>query len=151
MARLLGLLLLLPALELLAFLLVASAIGFGKAVLLQVAISLIGAAMIASLVNEAKSGARGVMSFALTGEAGMRGLAGLLFAMPGFITDALGIVALAPSLRARLRRAIMGGKVETVGPEPRVRRAGGRSEDAGMLDLDAREWREVESARRPKG
>lgn len=152
MARILGLVLLLPALELLAFLIVASAIGFGKAILLQVAISLIGVAMLGSLVSDAKAKANqrgGFMSFALDGEAGMRGLAGLLFAMPGFITDALGVVALAPSLRAKLRRLVTGEKAEMSGPDRKAPRAT-RTPDGGMLDLDTREWREVEPAGRPK-
>ena len=152
MARILGLVLLLPALELLAFLIVASAIGFGKAILLQVAISLIGVAMLGSLVSDAKAKANqrgGFMSFALDREAGMRGLAGLLFAMPGFVTDALGVVALVPGLRAKLRRLVTGEKTEMTGPDPRNPRAT-RQPEADMLDLDTREWREVEPAARPK-
>ncbi len=150
MARILGLLLLLPALELVAFLAVAAAIGFGKAVLLQLAFSLVGVAMIGSLVTDARAKARGgVFAMALDGEAGMRGLAGLLFAVPGFITDALGVVALAPSLRARLRRFFAGEKAQTIDPSPQRPRAERRPE-GGMLDLDAREWREVEPAGRGK-
>ncbi|MDR4308884.1 FxsA family protein [Chelatococcus sambhunathii] len=150
MARILGLLLLLPAIELVAFLAVGAAIGFGKAVLLQLAFSLVGVAMIGSLVSDARAKARGgLFSIALDGEAGMRGLAGLLFAVPGFVTDALGIVALAPSLRARLRRFLTGGKAETIDPTPHRPRAE-RRPDGGMLDLDTREWREVEPAGRGK-
>lgn len=158
MARIFGLLLLLPALELLAFLAVGAAIGFGKAVLIQLAFSLVGVAMIGSLVSDAKAraaGRGGLFSIALDGDAGMRGLAGLLFTIPGFITDALGVVALAPSLRARLRRLFSGtvareDGAETFAPEPRRSRAE-RRDDGGMLDLDAREWREVEPAGRSKG
>ncbi|WP_020179400.1 FxsA family protein [Methylopila sp. M107] len=153
MARILGLVLLLPAMELLAFLIVGSAIGFGKAILLQVAISLIGVAMLGSLLSDAKAKANqrgGFMSVALDGETGMRGLAGLLFTIPGFITDILGVVALAPSLRAKLRRFFVGEKAEMSGPDRKAPRAARRPADA-MLDLDAREWREVEPAGRPKG
>lgn len=149
MPRILSLLLLLPVLELVAFALVAMAIGLGKAVLLQAAISLIGVAMLGSLVSEAKASARrsGVMSFALDGRHGMRGLAGLLFAMPGFVTDALGVVALVPEFRRRLRSFIGGSKAT---PEPaRAPRQAGRSQ-IDMLDLEQAEWREVEPARRPK-
>lgn len=151
MPRILGLLLLLPLVELIAFALVASVIGLGKAVLLQVAISLIGVAMIGSLFSEAKASARrggGVMSFALDGRHGLRGLAGLLFAMPGFVTDLIGVAALIPEVRTRLRRFIAGPKAAaTIKTPPRAPRPG----DVEMLDLDTREWREVEPAVRRKG
>lgn len=151
MPRILGLFLLLPVIELIVFALVAAAIGLGKAVLLQVAISLIGVAMLGSLISEAKASARrsrgGMMSFALDQRHGMRGLAGLLFAIPGFVTDVLGVVALVPEARRRLRRLI-------VGPEKAARPVGPQAprapQNAEMLDLDQREWREVEPAVRPK-
>lgn len=147
MPRLLGLILALPILEIVAFALVAMTIGVGKAILLQVAISAIGIAMLGSLITEARSQARrgGIMSFALDGSKGMRGIAGLLFAVPGFITDVLGVLALVPELRARMRRFIAGDKVVA----PATRPAAARPANAEMLDLDAREWREVEPARRP--
>lgn len=152
MPRILGLVLLLPVLELIAFALVASAIGFGKAVLLQAAISLIGVAMLGSLLSEAKANMRkggGVLSFALDGRHGLRGLAGLLFAIPGFVTDALGVIALVPELRGRLRRFLLGAKAEG-SSQPEPARAP-RPANAEMLDLDRAEWREVEPAGRPKG
>lgn len=151
MPRILSLLLLLPVLEIVAFALVAMAIGVGKAILLQAAISLIGVAMIGSLVTEAKAKARqggGVMSFALDGRHGMRGLAGLLFAVPGFITDVIGVAALVPEFRSRLRRFI-GGDKATPEPARTPRQSSGPQID--MLDLEKAEWREVEPAVRPKG
>ena len=147
MPRLLGLLLALPVLEIVAFALVAASIGVGKAILLQVAISAIGIAMLGSLVTELKTEARrgrGLMSFALDGSKGMRGLAGLLFAIPGFVTDVIGVLALAPEFRARIRRFI--GGAPAVAPATRPTET--RPADAEMLDLDARDWREVEPARR---
>lgn len=139
--------LLLPVMELIAFALVASVIGLGKAVLLQVAISLIGVAMLGSLVSEAKAKARqggGVMSFALDARHGLRGLAGLLFAIPGFITDVIGVMALVPEVRRRLRGFLGGDKSQ---PEP-VRAE--RAKNPDMLDLDAREWREIRPAADPR-
>lgn len=150
MPRILAMMLLLPVLELVAFALVAMAIGFGKAVLLQAAISLIGVAMLGSLVTEAKASARqggGVLSFALDGRHGLRGLAGLLFAIPGFVTDALGVVALVPELRTRLRRFILGPEKTAKAENPKAPRPA----QVDMLDLDRAEWREVEPAGRSKG
>jgi UPF0716 protein FxsA len=144
MPRLLGLVLLLPVIELIAFALVAMAIGLGKAVLLQLAISLIGVAMLGSLITEAKAKARrdgGLVSFALDQRHGLRGLAGLLFAIPGFVTDALGVLALVPEARRRIRGLIVGPEKPTAAPRtPR-----GPAE-VGTVDLDTREWREVEPA-----
>lgn len=145
MPRLLGLVLLLPVIELIAFVLVAAAIGLGKAVLLQLAISLIGVAMLGSLVTEAKAKARrdgGLISFALDQRHGLRGLAGLLFAIPGFVTDALGVLALVPEARRRMRRLI-------VGPEkPAAPRQPQRPAEVGAIDLDTGEWREVKPTAR---
>ncbi|GLK81573.1 FxsA family protein [Methylopila turkensis] len=148
MPRLLGLLLALPVLEIVAFALVASMIGVGKAILLQVAFSAIGIAMLGSLITEArtelKRGGR-LTTLALDGSRGMRGLAGLLFAVPGFITDAIAVAALVPEFRGRIRRLFAGPQVPA---EARPRAAARPAGDA-MVDLDAREWREVEPARRP--
>ena len=144
MPRILAMILILPVAELIAFVLVGSAIGFGKAVLLQLGISLIGVAMLGSLFSEAKvrarSGGGGLMSIALDKSHSLRGLAGLLFTIPGFITDALGVLALVPEVRERLRRLI--GGAEPVPPRsPRREPSPGRAE---MLDLDRQEWREVQ-------
>lgn len=146
MPRILGFVLVLPVLELIAFILVGTAIGFGKAVLLQLAISLIGVAMLSSLLTEARARARqggGVLSVALDRSHGLRGLAGLLFAIPGFITDALGVLALVPEFRARLRR-FLGAEPARPAPTPgrRPRPAGGE-----MLDLEEGDWREVPPSR----
>ena len=148
MPRILTLLLALPILEIVAFALVASAIGVGKAILLQVAISAIGIAMLASLIREARAEARrggGVLSLALDGSRGMRGLAGLLFAVPGFLTDALGVLALVPEARRRIRW-LFTGETAPAAARPERPRQPSRPE---MVDLDAREWREVEPAARP--
>jgi UPF0716 protein FxsA len=148
MPRLLALLFALPVLELIVFALVASAIGLGKAILLQVAISAIGLAMLGSLFSEAKgrlSREGGFTAFALDGTKGLRGLAGLLLAMPGFVTDALGVLALVPEFRQGLRRFIRGG--EPVVATRRPRPSSGRAE---MLDLETGEWREVQPTGRTK-
>jgi|GEM_PF-2119791 len=147
MPRILGLILILPVAELIAFVLVASAIGFGKAILLQLGISLIGFAMLGSLLSEARVRARsggGLMSIALDKSHSLRGLAGLLFTIPGFITDALGVLALVPEVRERLRRLIGGAEpMRQRRPQPDTAR--GRAE---MLDLDRQEWREVQPSGR---
>ncbi|MFC7052426.1 FxsA family protein [Hansschlegelia quercus] len=142
MPRLLGLILLLPVLELVAFVAVAGMIGLGKAVLLQLAISLIGFAMLGSLLTEAKARARtagGFVSFALDSSRSMRGLAGLLFAIPGFVTDVIGVLALVPEVRARLRRLIGGAPPLRPQPAP----ASTRTARGDVLELDRGQWRET--------
>ncbi|MET0313235.1 MAG: FxsA family protein [Hansschlegelia sp.] len=142
MPRLLGLILLLPVLELVAFVAVAGMIGLGKAVLLQLAVSLIGFAMLGSLFSEAKAKARtagGFVSFALDGSRSMRGLAGLLFAIPGFLTDIIGVMALVPEVRTRLRRLISGAPPL----RPQAAPASARSAQGEVLELDRGQWRET--------
>ncbi|WP_020187266.1 FxsA family protein [Methylopila sp. 73B] len=149
MPRLLTLFLALPILEIVAFALVAAIIGVGKAILLQVAISAIGIAMLGSLVTEAKTEARrrgGLVSFAMDGSKGLRGLAGLLFAIPGFITDVIGVLALVPEFRTRIRRFLGWAEVAPATVHPQTARPARKE----MLDLDQAEWREVEPARRPE-
>ncbi len=124
----------LPVAELVAFVLVASAIGFGWAVILQLAISLVGAAILrfgggmhVERVRVAVSS--GSFSSVQTDGAGfLTLLAGILLLVPGFVTDAVGILLLIAPLRQMIAAILM-------------RRGGARRE--GVIDLDREEWRRV--------
>ena len=139
-------LLLLPVAEVAVFLLVAWAIGFWPALALTVLTSLAGCLVL----RHAGRGQLARFRVALGGgeaaeaEAGsarlMIGLAGILLLLPGFITDLLGGLLLIPQLRRRLGATI--GRVIKV-------RAGGPN-DASVVDLDSREWREVPDQELPK-
>jgi UPF0716 protein FxsA len=128
-------LLLLPVMELAAFIAVAATIGFLPA------LALIAAGSFAGMLILRHAGGNHIarMKVALgegsftalqaDGTGGLVLLAGILLAIPGFITDALGLLLLIPPLRQAIGAAFGGG-----GP---VRRAD------GVVDLPPEQWREV--------
>ncbi|HET7850037.1 MAG TPA: FxsA family protein [Pseudolabrys sp.] len=123
----------LPVAELVAFILVAAAIGLGSAVILQLAISLLGAAILrfgggmhVARVRVALSS--GSFSSVQADSAGFLVLlAGILLFIPGFITDAIGVLLLIAPLRRLLGGILSHG--------------GRRRED--VVDLERGEWRRV--------
>ncbi|MFU8851832.1 FxsA family protein [Micromonospora sp. SL1-18] len=102
-------LLLLALLELIVFILVGRGVGFGAALLLVLAASLLGLVL---LRREGMRAWRGFRAAAESGQPpgprvtdGLVGLAGaLLLALPGLVTGAVGLLLLVPPVR-RLARA----------------------------------------------
>lgn len=130
-------LLLLPLAEIVAFVAVASAIGFLKALLLLVATSLFGLLMlrgegIARVVrNSLDRGRRfSAVEFHAANFAVLLG--GALLVIPGFITDALGVILLlAPRTISRaVLRSLLG-------------RFSRRPQSPDVVDLDRKDWRDV--------
>jgi UPF0716 protein FxsA len=129
----------LPVAELIVFIAVASAIGFGGALLLVLATSLAGGLILRHAGGNHIARVRTAMHQGLnqgtftavqadgTGIATL--FAGVLLLIPGFITDALGILLLIVPLR-RLLMDKAGG----------VRRT--RPAD-GIVDLEPEQWRRV--------
>ena len=130
----------LPFLEFAAFFWVAGRIGFLGALLGVIATSFLGVLIL-------KGGAR--LLFAqmarggvvlLTDDAARNGMltafAGLLLAIPGFVTDIIAVILLIPALKS----LILGGGVLA----PATTR---RPTPPGVVDLDPQDWRE--EARRP--
>jgi len=132
-------LLALPAAELAAFILVGLFIGFGRAVILQLAISFIGMAVLRfgggthiSRVRVAM-GTGDLNSLQADGAGFFTLLAGILLLIPGFITDIIGALLLIGPLR-RLVGAALG-------------RGGGNVRRDGVVDLEREEWRQVPEER----
>jgi UPF0716 protein FxsA len=105
------LLLVVPALEVLAFVEVGLAIGWLWAVVLLFGASLAGMRLLGSqgraavaAVSAAVSGQQAPGLAALDGALGVLGAA--LLAVPGFITDALGVLLLLPPTRRQVRRLL---------------------------------------------
>jgi UPF0716 protein FxsA len=103
--------LLVPALEVLAFIEVGLAIGWLWAVVLVFGASLAGVRLLRSqgraaiaAVSAAVSGQRAPGLAALDGALGVLGAA--LLAVPGFITDAFGVLLLLPPARRQVRRLL---------------------------------------------
>jgi UPF0716 protein FxsA len=91
-----------PILEIMVFVIVGLAIGFGWALLLLVAISLLGLLLLrkqglANLKNIKQNDPAAAMSQIL--EKSLLTLSGLLLFIPGFITGFLGLLCLVPGLR----------------------------------------------------
>jgi UPF0716 protein FxsA len=129
-------LLLLPAAEIAAFVAVASAIGFLKALALFLGTSLLGLLIlrgegIARVVRASRAGPQQASLLELQAANLVVLVGGALLVIPGFITDAIGLVLLvAPQA---VSRAVL-------------RRLFGRRPDAtppGVVDLDRDHWRQV--------
>lgn len=127
-------LLMLPLAELIAFLLMAAALGFVAAFALLIATSL-GGLLLLRRAGRARLGspAADTAPFSL---AALRRLdlaaAGFLLLLPGFITDVAGLLLLVPGFRRRLRA--------TIGRAP----ARPRHRTVAVVDLGPGEWRQVD-------
>lgn len=135
-------LLALPLAEIMLFVLVAIWIGFLWALLAVVATSSIGALMLrlggGSHVERMKTvfGPQRVTALQSDSTGTMYLLAALLLLIPGFITDAIGLLLLIAPLRRLLGGLLL--KAFTAGPA--------RPRD-GVVDLDPDEWRQVPDAK----
>lgn len=138
--------------EAVALALVVQAIGVGGAILLGIATSLLGGSLLKKAGRSALSGLRqtagpggtGIFrgNVALDGTLGVIGALCLL--LPGFLTDAVGLVLATPGLRAPIARWIQGGGFRAVRGRPRAQHG------PGTIDLDPDDWRPVDDkARRP--
>ena len=134
----------LPAAELLAFVMVASLIGWLRTAALFIATSVVGVLLLR------KSGRADLARFrAAFAQQGLRAvhletpgfatmLGGILLTFPGFITDAVGAALFVP-----LVRGWAAGKLATLA---RDRRQGRR--DDRVIDLEPDEWRQIPDQRR---
>jgi UPF0716 protein FxsA len=137
-------LLVLPAAELMTFLLVAVLIGWLWTVALFVATSVVGMLLLRQSGRADIDRLRHAFA-----QDGLRGLhletpgmgpvlGGILLVFPGFITDILGAALYLPALRRWVA-----GKLAT--RPPRARR---RGRDGGIIDLEPGEWRRLPDQRR---
>jgi len=128
MQRFLPLLLLLPFLEIAVFILVGREIGVLATLLLTVLAIAVGAALlrvqrtavlrrIRAHLEEGQAPARPLFDGALVS------IAGLLLIVPGFATDAIGLLLFVPALRDRLWRALTGRLRNAVEARQREARA----------------------------
>jgi UPF0716 protein FxsA len=135
-------LLLLPVMELAAFIAVAVAIGLGWAILLILFGSFCGLLLLrhgggahVARIRAAVNG-RSFSALEADGRGGLVILSGILLLVPGFITDAAAIVLLVfPAVRAALAGLGMRGRTPSQ-----------RAPD-GVLDLEPEEWRRMPEPR----
>jgi UPF0716 protein FxsA len=139
-------LVLLPAAEVVAFLLVAWAIGFLPALGLMILTSIAGAVVLsrAGRGQIARLGgtvrARGIAGVAAEPGGIMFAFGGILMLLPGFITDFIGAGLLIGPIRRRVGAAI--------GRAARVPR--GATGAPAVIDLAPGEWRSLPDQEQPK-
>jgi UPF0716 protein FxsA len=126
----------LPVAELAVFIAVASQIGFGRALLLVIASSALGALVLrragGSHIERARMALGPQRISALQADATglIVLLAGFLLLVPGFITSLAGLVLLIAPLRRRIATAL--------------RRSVERTQRSGIVDLEPDDWQQVE-------
>ena len=136
-------LLALPAAEIATFLLVAQWLGLQGALFLLVASSLIGAGVLwyvgriviqrfVRLLAERQGAAVEVGTGGL-----FTVLGGILLVLPGFLTDAIGLILVTPPARRLIARHF------------RERKRRQRQTEPGVINLDSSEWHQV-SERKPR-
>lgn len=141
----LGLLLFVPLIEIALFIKVGGLLGLWPTLALIVALAILGS----WLVRTQGLSAFGELQLALQNgtnpsQALLHGVmiffAGLLLMVPGFFTDALGLLLLIRPVRALAIRAMSGhfGQVVAVWPGPAPRRPGDDAIDGTFTDLDAK-------------
>lgn len=139
-------LLALPAAEVLAFILVASVIGWGWAAILFVATSVAGVLLLrrsgrADFERLRAAFAReGIRAVHLETPGVGTMLGGILLTFPGFITDLLGAALFVPAVR---RWAAI--KLAT-----RARRPRRGARDEHIIDLEPGEWHQIPDRKRPR-
>jgi UPF0716 protein FxsA len=140
-------LVLLPAAEIAAFMVVAVVIGWSWAILLFLATSVLGVMLLRRsgradldrLRGAIRRDGIGAIHFETPGVATV--IAGILLVFPGFITDVIGALLLVPPLR---RMA-----VATIGRALKKRQQRRRTSDRTVIDLAPDEWHQV-SERKPR-
>jgi UPF0716 protein FxsA len=134
----------LPFVEFAAFWWVAGRIGFFAALLSVIATSLLGVAILkggARLLFAELATGRVVLLNETAARSGMlTAFAGLLLAIPGFVTDLIALFLLLPVLKDLL----LGGHAVA------HRRPGHAPAPPGVVDLDPGDWREESGAGGPR-
>jgi UPF0716 protein FxsA len=103
---------LVPLLELYVIVAVAHSFGLGTTLGILILVSLVGAAIVkrqgtGALTRIRASLARGELPSTHLADGGLILLAGALLLVPGFVTDAIGLLLLLPPVRAVVRRLVL--------------------------------------------
>jgi UPF0716 protein FxsA len=127
--------------EFLAFALVVHYVGLGGALLIGLATSLAGGALLKRLGQTAAAQMRAATRggvFVATGmtDGLLQGLAALLLLLPGFVSDAIGAALAFGPVRRAVRTYVTGGR------SPATSRPGAR--DPGIVDLQPQDWQRVD-------
>jgi UPF0716 protein FxsA len=137
--------LVMPIVELIAFVLVAEAVGFGAALTLLILVSLAGVVLLGRVARTSAMRRGGttaevrITATSFTNTGATAGIAGILLTVPGFITGLLGASAMVPTFRrwmlAGLRRGLA---------------AKTRGNTSDVIDLEPTEWRALPTRQLPR-
>jgi UPF0716 protein FxsA len=130
----------LPLIEIALFIVIGRAIGVLPTLLGVVLGAIAGGLVIrwqglAALRNMQAAVQRGELPARQIGDAMLIGLGGLLLAIPGYLSDLVGIGLLLPPVRALLWR-LLSRHLRVVGP------AGPAAADPTLIELDQTDWRD---------
>jgi len=129
-------LLVLPLAEIATFLLVASQIGFAKALVLVVLISLFGVLVLRhagiAQVTRLRAGGGDFRTIAWGGPGAGTALGGILLVVPGFVSGVLGFLMIVPATRDWLVRTALRHLLDRPRRPP-----------PGTIDLAPDEWRSL--------
>jgi UPF0716 protein FxsA len=138
--------------EAVALALIVQVIGVGGAILLGIATSLLGGSLLKKAGRSALSGLRqtagpggiGIFRGNVALDSTLGVLGALFLLLPGFLSDAVGLVLSTPVFRAQLGRWIHGGGFRAASGQPRAQHG------PATIDLDPDDWRPAEDpVRRP--
>jgi UPF0716 protein FxsA len=130
-----------PLIEIALFILIGQAIGVVLTLLGVLITAIAGSLLIrwqgmAALRDMQAAMSRGELPARQMGDAMLIGLGGLLLLLPGYFSDALGLLLLIPWTRELLYRLLARNfRVVEVGP------AGYRPVDPSLIELDETDWR----------
>jgi UPF0716 family protein affecting phage T7 exclusion len=131
-----------PAAEIVAFVLVAAAVGFTNALLLVLLMSFAGLFVLRHFSGDAArfrtAAGDGIATATLGRPAMTPALGGILLLIPGFVTSVLGVMILLPISR----RWLLGGC-------RRMFAAGRQPADRNIIDLAPNEWRPLPGPKLP--
>lgn len=131
-----------PAAEIVAFILVATAVGFTKALFLILLMSLAGLFVLRHFSGDAAvfrtAGTTGVAAATLMRPEMASSVGGLLLLIPGFVTSALGVMILVPTSR----RWLLAGCRRLLAADRRQARP-------EIIDLAPDEWQSLPSPKLP--
>jgi UPF0716 protein FxsA len=142
-------LLMLPAAEIVGFLLVAALIGWLRAVILFIATSVIGVMLLrrsgrrdlARLVDALRTDGISALHLDAPGVATMLGA--ILLIIPGFITDVLGGALFVPAFRRWASRALATARTRAHDRNKRRDRLHDPGPQHDVIDLEPGEWHQI--------
>lgn len=136
----------LPVIEFIAFFWVAGRIGLLGALIVAIATSFAGIAVLRDLGGSLASRLSGIMNGGqpvegVARDSMMLALGGFMLVLPGFVTDAIGAALILPGFLSRWRNPVSSAPPKRPDPRPRT------DPNGKIVDLSEGEWSSLEEDR----